>query len=187
VHETTSPTGGGTTIGIIPNHGGGVVMLHAGQPLFLNGGASSGGLSLDDGETTIAFSAATTASDPNPQVWIEHIHEEIHLHPKVLTGLQFTIEEHVDLNELGAVAVAVGLAPAPITVPGIGGDFWLTTGPGRLTTVLAGVGNGTSPLVGIYNVPPNPLLVGLRLYFQGVKFDPTFAGEFTRFGYFEVF
>jgi hypothetical protein len=186
-HETTSPTGGGTTIGFVPNHGGGVVMLHAGQPLWLNGGASTGGLSFDDGETMVAFSAAASATDPNPQVWLEHIHEEIHVHPKVLAGAQFTMELHVDLNEIGAVAVADGLAAAPLSVPGIGGDFWLAVGPGRLQTVLSGIGNGMTPLAATWSVPPSPLLVGLRLWFQGVRFDATFAGEFTRFGYFEIF
>ena len=32
-----------------------------------------------------------------------------------------------------------------------------------------------------------PQLIGLQLFFQGLSFDAALQGEFTRFGYFQVF
>ena len=186
-HETQSPTGGGTTIASVPNHGGGVMLSHAGQPLVLNGGASTGGLTFDAGETHIAFSAGTSTADPFPQIYLLDMHEDLHIHPHLHVGQTFSIEQHLDLGDIGAVAVADGLAAMPVQVPPLAEEFWLTTAPGRMTVVLSGVGTGTGPLVGVWQIPNQPQLMGVRLFVQAVHFDAALMGEFSRLGYYQVF
>jgi hypothetical protein len=185
--QTTSPTGGGVTIGIVPNHGGGVTILDPGQQLVLNGGASTGGLSFDPNEERLVFSAGTSAADPFPQIYLAHIHGEPHVHPLIQTGGAFTIEHHVHTGEFGAVAVSDGLAASPLLVPPLDGEVWLNLGPGRTNVVLSAPGNSSGLIAATYTVPLAPQLVGLQLFFQGLAFDATLQGEFSRFGYFQVF
>jgi hypothetical protein len=186
--ETLSPTGGGVTVALVPNHGGGSNLLDAGQSIVLNGGSPTGGLSFDAAERRLAFSAGTSASDPFPQVYVAHIHGEIHFHPMIQIGQPFTVEHHVHAGEFGAVAVADGLtAGAPLQVPPLGGELWLDARPGHISVVLSGPGNASGSITAAFTVPLRPQLIGLQLFFQGVTFDATLSGEFTRFGYFQVF
>jgi hypothetical protein len=186
-HETLSPTGGGTTIASVPSHGGSVMLSHGGQALVLNGGAAEGGLSFDGAETTLAFSAGTSASDPFPQIYLLDLHEDVHVHPHIHVNQTFGIEQHAHQGEIGVVAVADGITTSPIQVPPLDGDLWLVTTPGRINVVLTGVGSASGQITGSYFVPNMPQLVGVRLFVQGVSFDNTLAGEFSRLGYFQVF
>ncbi|HLQ37439.1 MAG TPA: hypothetical protein VK348_06545 [Planctomycetota bacterium] len=188
VFETTSPiTPGATAIGMVPNHGGAVLFADSTTPLFLNGGATTGGLTIDAATTTLALCAGTSATDPEPQIYVAEIDEDIHVHPQLFIGSTFQIDLAVRPGEIGAAAVADGLTTgAPFTFPGLGGEFWLDRRSGHMLTVLVGIGVGI-PVTGTYNIPFSPSLRGLQLWVQAVHFDTTVTGSFTHFGYYRVF
>jgi hypothetical protein len=184
VFEAFNPDRQGITVGLMPQDGGGLVMLGSGQPLYPNGGLLTGGLSIDTAERTVALCAGTSSSDPTPQIYIATVGQEVRIQPRIQTGSPFTVELPVAAGELGAVAVSYGLSSgAPLTFPGLQGGFVLD--PGAVGTLLLGVGTG-GPLTANYQVPANPRLVEFRLFFQGARVGNT-GGGFTRWGYLQIF
>jgi hypothetical protein len=184
--ETVSATGGGITIGLIPRQGGGVVYLDAGRALYLNGGVTTGGLSMDLAQSKLVLSAGTTPSDPNPQIWSVDLVREIEVRPRVAIGQSFQIRMPLNSGDIGGVVVSLGLAPAPVSLPPFTGQVYIDLSPGMSLGVLSGVGLG-GPLVGSWTLPMNPGLVGIVLWFQGVRLDGSLQGGFTRFGRYQVF
>ncbi len=186
--ESGNPKGG-ITLAVMPTVGGGLVLLAAGQRLVLNGGFLTGGLSMDENNELVAFSALDLdLPGVAEQIYVARLNREIRIYPRVELGGDLTVELPIDLNELGAVAFSTGFAMAPpIIVPGISGAFELLAGPGELATALVGFGLGTGPLTSQLTVPNDPTLAGLEIYFQGVRLQNAGQGEFTNWGWFTIF
>lgn len=185
--ETLSPTGNGITIALLPFSGGGVVHVDTGRALLVNGGQQYGGLTTDAAGTKIAVCGGTGAGDPYPQIYVASIDREIQVSPRLQIGQLFTIGMPLSGTDVGAVAVAFGLTQStPVQVPPLGGEFNLDITPGSMTTVLSGLATG-GLLQGGWTIPSNQSLVGLQLWFQGLRFNPQFQGAFTRFGQYQVF
>ncbi len=187
VAETLAPDGQGIAVGVMPVSGGGLVLLDAGRPLWLNGGSLSGGLTMDGQDNKVALCAGTSPTDPTPQVYVASLDREIKVSPRLALGAVFRVDLPVAGSELGAVAVSFGLTLGPpTTVPGILGQFDLDVSPGAVATVVSGIGSGAGPLTGAWQIPNNPGLQGFRLFFQGVRLDVALGGSFTRWGHYVV-
>lgn len=188
--ETASTYGVGVSVGVMPLGGGGLVQLEPGRALWFNAGSTNSltmGLTIDASDTRIAVCAGTSPTDPAPQIYVASLDREIRVHPRLVPGGSFQIDLPAAVGELGAVVVAFGLtAGAPFPVPPIGGLVYLDPTPGASVTVISGLGNGSTPLTGSWSLPANPGLVGVRLFFQGVRFDATLLGSFTRWGHYVV-
>ncbi|MBK8096317.1 MAG: hypothetical protein IPK26_04375 [Planctomycetes bacterium] len=185
--ETVSPTGNGITIALMPFSGGGVVHVDTGRPLLVNGGQQYGGLSTDAAGTKIAVCGSTGSGDPFPQIYAATIDRDIQVSPRLQTGQVFTIGMPLAASDVGAVAVAFGLTQGtPVQVPPLTGEFNLDITPGSMTTVLSGLATG-GLLQGAWTIPANQSLIGLQLWFQGLRFNAQFQGAFTRFGQYQVF
>lgn len=184
VFETQAPTGLGTTVGLLPTDGGGIVFVDAGRQLLVNLGQTTGGLAIDSTETRIALGASSSVGG-TAQVYTAAIADEVRVSPRLQTGSSFSIQLPVPAGRIGIVAVSFGLGPG-VPLPPLGGQIWLDVTPGNATSVLIGIGGG-GPATANFAVPAQPGLVGLRLYFQGAHFDAAFQGAFTRFGTYRVF
>jgi hypothetical protein len=188
VFETDDPTvSGGTAIGMVPNHGGAVIMVPGTMPLFLNGTSTTGGLTVDPAITKIAISASTWVWQV-PQIMVADIDETLHVHPRLTLGSQFLIDLDVPPGMIGAAALADGLTTSvPVMLPGIGGECWLDIAPGHMEIMLLGVAPATGGVVGSYTVPTLPAFQGLRVWVQGAVLDAALTGNFTHFGSLRVF
>jgi hypothetical protein len=189
--ETLAPNVAGVSVAVMPVTGGGEVLLEGGRQLFIagtNSGSLSGGLTMDTADNKIAVSAGTSASDPQPQIYVASLDREIRVTPRLQTGQTFRVDLPVNAGELGGVAVSFGLTSGPpFTLPGVTGGLLLNTAPGQMASAVSGVGTGSGPLSGTWTIPANPGLVGFRLFFQGVRLDLNLNGAFTRWGHYVCF
>lgn len=182
--ETLAPNVAGVSVAVMPVTGGGQILLEGGRSLFPNAGSFSGGLTIDDNDDKVALCAGTTATDPNPQIYVASLNRELSVSPRLQTGGTFRISLPVAAAEIGAVAVAFGLTSgAPFTLPGVSGGMLLDTTPGNMVSAVSGIG-GSGALVGNWAIPANPGLRGFRLFCQGVRLDLNLNGSFTRWGHF---
>src|SRR5690606_25467052 len=170
--------GPGNGPGIMPVEGGGVIWLYHGVPFSYTGAPT-----IDAAGKSVVFSAARRTVTENPRLWRVDLDGEMRVYPRAEIGKPLVFELPAFANEVGVIFL--GLNSPPFTLPGVSFDFNL--GP-AFAILLIAQGNASGKISTAVPLPFDPALQGLRIEFQGMRWDPLQqSGEFTRHGSFTIF
>jgi hypothetical protein len=168
---------GGNGPAIMPTTGGGLVYLFTGQ-----GYQYSGPPTIDDSSTHAVWGGARFGQPEAPKPWRVDLDDEMRVHPRAEIGRIVRFDLPAAANEFGVIFL--GIRSPGVNLPNVSWDF--NMGPGFLILII-GQG-GVSPVSIALPLPNMPVLRGLRVDFQGLRWDPVAqVGEFTRWGALSIF
>lgn len=168
---------GGNGPAIMPTAGGGLVYLYTGQPYTYTGGTS-----ISDDGSTVVISAARQGMTENARVFRYDLDGEMRVHPRAVLGGPLHFDLPAAGNEVGVIFL--GNRGTSFPLPPVQFDFQLDVS----FAILAIAQGGATPIRATLPLPLVPGLRGLRVYYQGMRWDPALQqGEFTRYGVFTIF
>jgi Tol biopolymer transport system component len=171
--------GPGNGPGVMPPTGGGVVFLAPGT-----GYVYSGSPTIDTAARHVVWSASRFGSGEKDKLFRVDLDREMRVHPRVELGKTFQLELPAATNEIGVIFLG-NLGPAPFGLPGVQYPFYLDASFAILTIAR---GSASAPVSIALPVPNVPALSGVRIWFQGMRWDPVAqVGDFTRHGVFTIF
>lgn len=168
---------GGNGPALVDLMGGGEILLHTGQPFQWAGKPS-----IDLAGTKVVFSAQRMNQSENPRVFRLDLDREMHSSPRAALGQNLNLTLPLASTEIGAIFL--GQRQPPFALQGISFDFDLGGNFAMLT-----IGPPTNfALTFTIPLPADPVFRGLRIDYQGFRFDTVGAiAEFTRSGRFVIF
>lgn len=161
---------GGAAPAILPPDGGGLILLALDGKTYLFHGVPTS----DAGGTRVVFAATELGGSTTPQIYTARLDRELRISPRAKLGQSFAVQMPIRSNEIGAVFISAGLAPA-VTLPGFAGALVLNS----VQTLVSG-GSATGSLGGGINVPNEVALLGQSVFFQGLRVISLSQGDFTR-------
>lgn len=169
---------GGNGPALLPVEGGGEILLHTGTQYSYAGYPAADGLG-----DHVVWSALRPALSEPARVFRVDLDGEMRVYPRAEIGRVLNFELPCPPSEVGAILL--GQRSAPFTLNGIQYDYDL--GPNFAILALA-PGSATQPISYALPLPNAPVLQGLVIDFQGLRWDPVQqSGEWTRSGRFPIF
>ena len=167
---------GGNGPAIMPKQGGGLVYLDQPGRRYISRGRPD----IDAGATQVAF-AGELPMDLSRVYGLE-IEDEMRVFPRAEVGNPVTFELTLGSgSSFATMFVSVFKGAAPVVIPGVLEEFCL----GNLL-VSAGSVVGPGTVSTTTTIPNNPSLVGLTIWFQGIRFGGAGA-TWTRHGSLTIF
>lgn len=170
---------GGNGPALLPVEGGGEVLLHTGERYAYAGSARADGAGQH-----VVWSASRTRLGEPARVFRADLDGEMRVYPRAVVGTTLTFELPCASSEVGAILL--GQRSAPFTLNGIAWQYDL--GANFAIIALAAGGGPQAPITVQLPLPNAPVLQGLAIDFQGLRWDPVAqSGEWTRSGRFSIF